>query len=87
VRENHSEGELGMPMKKYKPNYLTNYSIGNYKKSMIEVYDKLKENVKYRKEWANKLPVGFTLPAPSEVFVPRVPKNEGLAHVEQTLAA
>ena len=69
------------------PDHLINYWIGHYQKSMIEVYDKLKENVKYRKEWANKLPVGFTLPAPSEVFVPRVPQNEGLAHVEQALAA
>jgi hypothetical protein len=54
---------------------------------MIAVYDKVREDVKYRKEWANKHPVGFTLPNRGAVVAPHAPQKKGPAQVEQALAA
>jgi hypothetical protein len=40
--------------------------------SMSDHYDKIKEDVKFRKEWAEKCGFGFKLPS----VVPNVPKME-----------
>jgi hypothetical protein len=69
------------------PDPLIDYWIGHTKGNMIELYDKLREDVEYRKEWANKLPVGFTLPELSQVIAPHAPQNEGPASVMQALVA
>jgi hypothetical protein len=39
---------------------------------MSDHYDKIKEDVKFRKEWAEKCGLGFKLPS----VVPNVPKME-----------
>ena len=41
--------------------------------SMGELYDKIKEEVEFRREWAEKCGFGFKLPP----VVPNVPKIEG----------
>lgn len=39
---------------------------------MSDLYDKIKEDVSFRREWAEKCGYGFDLP----LFVPNVPKIE-----------
>jgi hypothetical protein len=54
------------------PEGLYKYWMGHADKSMSDLYDKIKEDVPFRKLWAEKCGFGFEL---SEV-VPNVPKNE-----------
>jgi integrase len=57
------------------PEGLRNFWMGHADESMGDLYDKIKEDVKFRKEWAEKCGFGFELP-PVVPNVPNVPKNE-----------
>ena len=46
--------------------------MGHGDESMCYLYDKIKEDVEFRKEWAEKCGFGFKLPS----VVPNVPKME-----------
>ncbi len=46
--------------------------MGHADKSMSDLYDKIKEDVGFRREWAEKCGFGFKLPS----VVPSVPKTE-----------
>ena len=52
------------------PEGLRNYWMGHAGNSMDDLYDKIKEDVEFRKEWAEKSGYGFELPS----VVPNVPK-------------
>jgi integrase len=54
------------------PEGLRNYWMGHAGNTMDDLYDKIKEDVEFRKEWAEKSGCGFELPA----VVPNVPKTE-----------
>ncbi len=54
------------------PEGLRNYWMGHAGKTMDDLYDKIKEDVEFRKEWAEKSGFGFELPS----VVPNVPKIE-----------
>jgi hypothetical protein len=44
--------------------------MGHADESMADLYDKIKEDVKFRREWVEKAGFGFKLPS----VVPNVPK-------------
>jgi hypothetical protein len=46
--------------------------MGHAGNSMSDLYDKVKENLPLRKEWAEKCGFGFSLP----IVVPKVPKSD-----------
>jgi hypothetical protein len=46
--------------------------MGHADESMSHLYDKIKEDVEFRREWAEKAGFGFKLPS----VVPNVPKIE-----------
>jgi hypothetical protein len=46
--------------------------MGHADESMGDLYDKIKEDAKFRKVWAEKCGFGFKLPS----VVPNVPKKE-----------
>jgi len=46
--------------------------MGHADESMSDLYDKIKEDVKFRREWDEKTGFGFELPS----VVPNVPKME-----------
>jgi hypothetical protein len=46
---------------------------------------KLSDDVQFRRECAEKVRLGFAIPAPNAEVVPCVPKSEGLAQIEQAL--
>ncbi len=46
--------------------------MGHADESMSDLYDKIKDDVKFRTEWAEKAGFGFKLPS----GVPNVPKME-----------
>jgi hypothetical protein len=52
--------------------------LGHADKSRCDLYDKIKEDLAFRKEWAEKCGFGFKLPS----VIPNVPKIE-----EKTLTA
>lgn len=54
------------------PEGLRNYWMGHAGNSMDDLYDKIKEDVEFRREWAEKSGFGFELPS----VVPNVPKIE-----------
>ena len=54
------------------PEGLRNFWLGHADESMSDLYDKIKEDVVFRREWAEKSGLGFTLPS----VVPNVPKIE-----------
>ncbi len=60
------------------PEGLRNYWMGHAGNSMDDLYDKIAEDVQFRKLWAEKCGIGFELPA----VVPNVPKIS-----EKTVAA
>jgi len=45
--------------------------MGHTGESMSDLYDKIKEDVAFRKQWAEKCGFGFELPS----IVPNVPKT------------
>jgi hypothetical protein len=47
--------------------------MGHSDESMDELYDKIKEDVKFRREWAERCGIGFKLPpvVPSVLNVPK----------------
>ena len=49
--------------------------MGHADESMGDLYDKIKEDVEFRKEWAEKCGFGFKLPS----VVPNVPKIEEIS--------
>jgi len=56
---------------------------GHADESMDDLYDKIKEDVEFRKEWAERCGFGFNLPP----VVPNVPKKEEkTAHRESRLS-
>jgi integrase len=52
------------------PDGLRNYWMGHAGKDMSDLYDKIKEDVGFRREWAERSGFGFELPS----VVPNVPK-------------
>ena len=46
--------------------------MGHANESMSDLYDKIKEDVAFRREWAEKCAFGFKLPS----VVPNAPKTE-----------
>ena len=54
------------------PEGLRNYWIGHAGNLMDDLYDKIKEDVPFRKEWAEKCGFGFELPA----VVPNVAEKQ-----------
>lgn len=54
------------------PDGLRNYWMGHAGNSMDDLYDKIKEDVQFRKMWAEQCGFGFELPS----VVPNVPKNK-----------
>jgi hypothetical protein len=54
------------------PEGVRNFWMGHADESMGDLYDKIKEDVEFRKEWAEKCGFGFELPS----VVPNVPKKE-----------
>jgi hypothetical protein len=42
--------------------------MGHAGETMSELYDKVKENVAVRKEWAEKCGIGFELPSGRSIF-------------------
>jgi integrase len=54
------------------PEGLQNFWMGHADESMGDLYDKIKEDAKFRKVWAEKCGFGFKLPS----VVPNVPKKE-----------
>ena len=53
------------------PEGLYKYWMGHAGESMSDLYDKIKEDVAFRKKWAEKCGFGFELPS----VVPNVPKK------------
>jgi integrase len=53
------------------PEGLYKYWMGHAGESMSDLYDKIKEDVAFRKKWAEQCGFGFTLPS----VVPNVPKK------------
>lgn len=54
------------------PKGLYDYWLGHAGKDMSDLYDKIREDVAFRKMWAEKSGFGFELPS----VVPNVPKKE-----------
>jgi integrase len=54
------------------PKGLYDYWLGHAGKDMSDLYDKIREDVPFRKMWAEKSGFGFELPS----VVPNVPKKE-----------
>ena len=54
------------------PEGLYKYWMGHADKDMSDLYDKIKEDVPFRKKWAGQCGFGFELPS----VVPNVPKKE-----------
>ena len=69
---------------------LIRYWLAHADETVTDGYSKLKEDVEYRKEVADKVGLGFALPMKNPVVVPnvpnvpKVPKNE--ATIEVALA-
>jgi integrase len=61
------------------PDGLRNYWMGHAGNSMDDLYDKIKEDVQFRKLWAEKSGFGFELPS----VVPNVPKNAVKTELEK----
>jgi hypothetical protein len=53
--------------------------MGHADESMSDLYDKIKENVEFRRKWAEKCGFGFELSS----VVPNVPKNGGKRQSEK----
>ena len=76
---NHKEGNHAF--RRFRNTYLRNhtecpeglykYWMGHAGEGMSDLYDKIKEDVPFRKKWAEQCGFGFTLPS----VVPNVPKK------------
>lgn len=55
------------------PSGLYKYWLGHASTDMSDLYDKIKEDVAFRREWAEKCGIGFEL---FPLNVPNVPRNE-----------
>jgi hypothetical protein len=53
--------------------------MGHAGKDMSDLYDKIKEDVQFRREWAERSGFGFELPS----VVPNVPKIAEKAEVQK----
>jgi hypothetical protein len=60
------------------PEGLRNYWMAHAGNSMSDLYDKIKEDVQFRKLWAEKCGFGFELPS----VVPNVPKSSEKTEVQ-----
>jgi integrase len=67
------------------PEDLIRFWLGHANKSVTDGYSKLSDDVEFRRECAEKVGLGFAIPAPNAEVVPSVPKSEGLAQIEQAL--
>jgi hypothetical protein len=54
--------------------------------SVTDGYSKSSEDVEFRKEYTERIGLGFEIASPAVEGVPIGPKKEGLAHSEQALA-
>ena len=61
------------------PDGLRSYWMGYAGKDMSDLYDKIKEDVQFRREWAERSGFGFELPS----VVPNVPKIAEKAEVQK----
>jgi len=61
------------------PSGLRQYWLGHAGRDMDDLYDKIKEDVSFRQDWAEKSGLGFELPA----VIPKIPKNEDIKLVEE----
>jgi integrase len=52
-----------------------NFCMGHSDENMDELYDKIKEDVEFRREWAERCGFGFALP-PIAPSIPNVPRKE-----------
>ena len=59
-----------MRNKTARPEGLRNYWMGHAGNSMDDLYDKMREDIEFRKLWTEKCGYGFQLPS----VVPNVPK-------------
>jgi integrase len=59
------------------PKGLYDYWLGHAGKDMADLYDKIKEDVPFRKMWAEKSGVGFDLPS----VVPNVPRKQSESEI------
>jgi integrase len=55
------------------------YWMGHAPADMSDLYDKVKEDIAFRREWAERCGIGFELPS----VVPNVPKNEEIDAAEK----
>ena len=55
------------------PEGLQKFWMGHADESMGDLYDKIKEDLEFRREWAERCGFGFSLSA----VVPNVPRMEG----------
>lgn len=62
------------------PEGLRNYWMGHSGNSMADLYDKIREDVPFRKMWAEKSGFGFELP----LVVPNVPKIDAKTELAKT---
>src|ERR1039457_1470107 len=62
------------------PEGLRKFWMGHADESMSDLYDKIKEDVEFRRKWAEKCGFGFKLPS----VVPNVPKMEEKDEAKKT---
>ncbi len=72
--------------RRFRNTYLRNYTpcpgglqqfwMGHAGETMTDLYDKVREDLQFRLEWAEKCGIGFELPEFGLSVVPNVPKNE-----------
>jgi integrase len=84
---NHKAGNHAF--RRFRNTYLRNYTdcpeglqkfwMGHASESMTDLYDKIKDDVAFRRMWAEKCGIGFDLPS----VVPNVPKNQTNDAVEK----
>lgn len=63
------------------PDGLQKFWLGHAGETMTDLYDKVKENVQSRLDWADKCGIGFDLPEFGLLVVPKlpdVPKSEDM---------
>jgi hypothetical protein len=58
------------------PDDLINYWVGHAGKNVTDAYSKLKLDLEFRKQVAQRVGLGFDLPSPKNVIGPNGPKIE-----------
>jgi hypothetical protein len=61
------------------PEDLLRFWIGHADKSVTDGYSKLKDDLAFRREVANAIPLGYEMPAEKPAFVPYVPNILAMA--------